>query len=180
MKAQFEFAGNLPQAQPQLRGALQVAAHEAIFRDTDFQSRGAGVIDGRYAVLLGQREHAQNAAHRRLTVKLKHGLAERADLSARSGGSLEKLLRSQRSSLGAILVEDAMAAAWLAQMFPQELPISRIEQTNDDQIPLDLDATADPAWRRSIVGCLDFHTAVQMYGSLAVLVIAEGFQRQRQ
>src|SRR5262245_31451520 len=104
---------DLPQGQPQLRSALQVAAHEAVFRDADFQSRCAGVIDGSHAVFLGQREYAQDTAHSCLPVKLIHGLAERADLSSCSLGSLEKLLRAQRSALGAILVENAMAASWL-------------------------------------------------------------------
>jgi len=37
---------DLTQAQWHLGPPLQIAAHEAILVDTDFQSRGAGIIDG--------------------------------------------------------------------------------------------------------------------------------------
>ena len=48
------------------------------------------------------------------------------------------------------------------------------------RIPLHLHAPADPARRRAVVSCFDFHAAIQMHRSLAVLVIAERLQRQRQ
>ena len=40
--------------------------------------------------------------------------------------------------------------------------------------------TADPAGRRAIVSRFHFHAAVQMHRALAVLVIAERFDWQRQ
>ena len=48
------------------------------------------------------------------------------------------------------------------------------------RIPLHLDPPSDPARRRAVVGGFDFDAAVQMHGALAVLVIAERFERQRQ
>src|SRR5579885_1884217 len=46
-------------------------------------------------------------------------------------------------------------------------------------VPLHLNMPSDPAWRRAVVGRLDFDAAIQVHGSLAVLVIAERFYRQR-
>src|ERR1035441_1344954 len=46
-------------------------------------------------------------------------------------------------------------------------------------IPLHLNVPADPAWGRAVVGRIDFHTAIQVHGALAVLVIAEWLDRQR-
>ena len=47
-------------------------------------------------------------------------------------------------------------------------------------IPLHLHAPADPARRRAVVSGLDLHAAVQMHRALAVLVIAERLDGQRQ
>src|SRR5665647_2261911 len=55
---------DLVQAQRKLRLALQVAAHEAVLMGAHFERRGAGIVDAGNAVFLGQRQHAQNAAHR--------------------------------------------------------------------------------------------------------------------
>ena len=59
---------DLAQAQRQLRMPLQIAAHEAVLAGAHFQSGGAGIVDAGGAVLLGQRQHALNAAHRGLAV----------------------------------------------------------------------------------------------------------------
>src|SRR6266849_4897249 len=74
---------DLAQVQRQLRTAFQVAAHEVIFRRAGFQGHGAGVLRGRDAVLLGHREHAQNAAHRDFSVMAMQALAKSADVLAR-------------------------------------------------------------------------------------------------
>src|SRR5271165_435080 len=47
-------------------------------------------------------------------------------------------------------------------------------------VPLHTDAPADPAWRRTIVRRFDLHTAIQVHRALTVLVVAEGFDGQRQ
>ena len=87
---------------------------------------------------------------------------------------------SRRRSRGTILVLDAMAAALLAQMLAQQLTGARIEQPHMCGIPLHLNAPADPARRRAVVSGFDFDAAIQMHGALAVLVIAERLERQRQ
>ena len=68
----------------------------------------------------------------------------------------------------------------LAQVLAQQLAGLRIEQADVLTIPLHLHAPADPARRRAVVGGFDFHAAVQMNRALAVLVIAERLERQRQ
>ena len=73
-----------------------------------------------------------------------------------------------------------MTAALLAQVLAQQFPGQRIEQADVRIIPLHLHATADPAGRRAVVSGLHFHAAVQMHRALAVLVIAEGLDGQRQ
>ena len=110
---------DLVQAQRQLRVALQVAAHEAVLIGAHFERGGAGIVDAGNAVFLGQRQHAQNAAHRGLTLLAVYAAAERADLLAGMIGAAQQLLRAQRRMLGAVLVLDAMAAAGLAQVLAQ-------------------------------------------------------------
>ena len=73
-----------------------------------------------------------------------------------------------------------MAAARLAQVLAQQLAGVRVQQPDVPGIPLHLDAPADPARRRAVVGRFDFHAAIQMHRALAVLVIAEGLDGQRQ
>jgi hypothetical protein len=67
---------DLAEMQRQLRTVFQVAAHEMVFRRACFQGHGAGVLRGRYAILLGHREHAQDAAHRDFPVIAMQALAE--------------------------------------------------------------------------------------------------------
>src|SRR3979411_1949357 len=47
-------------------------------------------------------------------------------------------------------------------------------------IPLHTNSPADPPRRYTIVSRFDFHAAVQVHGAFAILVIAEGFDGQRQ
>ena len=55
-----------------------------------------------------------------------------------------------------------------------------IEETDEESVPLHIDAAADPAGWGAIVGSLHFHAAVQVNGALAVLVVAEGLEGQGQ
>src|SRR5450759_2589564 len=73
---------DLAQAQRQLRISFQVAAHEAVLTGAHFERGGAGIVDAGDAVFIGQRQHAQNAAHRGLALLAVHAAAERADLLA--------------------------------------------------------------------------------------------------
>ena len=89
-------------------------------------------------------------------------------------------MRARRRVLGTVLVFDAMPAALLAQVLPQQLAGLRIQQPDVTGIPLHLNPPADPAWRCAVVGGFDFHAAIQMHRALAVLVIAERLDRQRE
>jgi hypothetical protein len=80
---------NLTQTQRQLRVVFQVAAHEVVFARARFQSYGAGIIGGNNAVLFGQRQHPQDAAHRSLSVFPIQGLAQRADMRSGFFGSMQ-------------------------------------------------------------------------------------------
>src|SRR6516225_11935111 len=65
-------------------------------------------------------------------------------------------------------------------MLAQQLPGPWGQQANMQGIPLDLHLPSDPTWRRTIIGRLDLDTTVQMHRALAILVIAEGLEGQRQ
>lgn len=59
-------------------------------------------------------------------------------------GSSEQLLSRKRGSCRLIFL-NAAAAALLPQMFAQKLAGARIDQTNVDLVPLNVNAPADPA-----------------------------------
>src|SRR5271155_6263938 len=63
-------------------------------------------------------------------------------------------------------------------MFAQQLTSFGIEQADVQRVPLHLHHSSDPAWRRAVVGRLDFDAAIEMHDALTVLVIAERFDRQ--
>src|SRR5260370_17783003 len=93
---------NLTQAERQLWVVFQVAAHEVVFARACFQSHGAGVIGGSNAVLFGEREYTQDAAHRNLAMLSVHCLAQRADLRSCFFCAMEQLFSGQPSSLSPI------------------------------------------------------------------------------
>ena len=64
--------------------ALQITAHEAVFRNADVQSGGAGVFDRGGPVFLDQGKHSQDAADAYLRLPLIDQLAELADLGSRA------------------------------------------------------------------------------------------------
>jgi hypothetical protein len=86
-----------------LWAALQIAADEAIFLDAHLQRGGAGFIDCRRAVLLGQGEHAEDAADADFSLLAMDGLAERADVRSGATGAPQQLGSAQRCSLGVVL-----------------------------------------------------------------------------
>src|SRR5581483_2131934 len=71
---------DLAQAQRQLRVVLQIAAHEAVFTSAGFQCHRTGVLSGSHAVLLYERQHAQNAAYCDPPLIAMHELAEYANV----------------------------------------------------------------------------------------------------
>src|SRR5215213_9956720 len=73
-----------------------------------------------------------------------------------------------------------MPAAFLAQVFAQQLTGVRMEQTNIEAIPLHLHAPPDPTRRRTVVGRFNFHTTIQMDHPLTVLIKAKRLEWQWQ
>src|SRR5271169_2485210 len=110
---------HLAQTQWHLRVAFEVAAHEAILTGAHFERSSAGFVNAGSPVFLGQRQHAQNSAHRGLALLTVHAAAECADLLAGLIGAAQQLLCAQRSVLGSILLLNAMTAARLAQVLTQ-------------------------------------------------------------
>ena len=82
--------------------------------------------------------------------------------------------------LWTVFIFDAMPAALLTQMLAQQLARLGVEQADMRSSHCTGTSSSDPARRRAVVGRLDFHAAIQMHLALAILVIAERFQRQRQ
>src|SRR5882672_486966 len=62
--------------------------------------------------------------------------------------------------------------------FARQFAGFRIEDADKQRVPLHSHSSADPAQRRATASGLDFDTAVQVHNALAVLVIAEGLDRQ--
>ena len=162
-----------------LRIALQITAHEAIVVNLHFQSGGAGIVDAGDAVLFGEGQNAQNAAHGGFRLPFVQGFGELADMRPGIGRHFQQLHCAERGALRTVFVFDAAATARLTQMLAQKLPGARIEQANVQSVPLDPHHPADPARRHAVVGGFDLDTPVEVNGSLAVLVIAKGLQRQR-
>ena len=72
-----------------------------------------------------------------------------------------------------------MAASLLTHVLAQQLARDGIDDTYMASVPLHTNRTANPAWWRAVVRGIYFDAAIQIDGPLAVLVIAEGLQRQR-
>jgi hypothetical protein len=102
-----------------LRAAFQIAADEAVFLHSHVERSGAGFIDRRGAVLLGQGENTQNAAHSDLALLAMDGIAERSDVRPGAARSPQQLGGAQRRALGVVLFFNAILAALLAHVFAQ-------------------------------------------------------------
>ena len=170
---------DLAQTQRSLRAALQAASHEAVLGHAQLQGQGAGLVGGRAAILLDQREHALNAARSKLGLSLVDGIAESADAGSSLVSPRQQLLDVKWGTPRTVLIADAVRAALLPQMLAQQLSGPRIEQAHEQPVPLHQHLAPDPSRRRSVVGRLHLDTAVQVNGAIAVLVVAERLQRQR-
>jgi hypothetical protein len=91
-----------------LGAAFQIATNEAIFLDTHFERGGAGFIGCGRAVLLRQRQDAEDATHADFSLLAMDGIAERADVGAGAARSPQQLRSAQRSALGVIFGLDAI------------------------------------------------------------------------
>src|SRR3954453_9127697 len=73
-----------------------------------------------------------------------------------------------------------MPATLLAAVFAQQLPGTGIQHPHDVAVPLHFHATADPAWRRTVVSGIDFDAAIQVHAPVAKLIQPKWLQRQWQ
>jgi len=130
-------------------------------------------------VLLGEAEHAENPADTRGTLVVvdvrAHGVKMRAGVAC---------VREQRDcrprrTRRAIRVSDPMPAARGADVLTQELSGRRRQESHVPIGPLHLDALADPAGRRGVVGGLDLDAAIEMRRPHPVAVVAKRFDGQR-
>ena len=72
-----------------------------------------------------------------------------------------------------------MMATPCAQMFTEELPALRIDDTHVQVVPLHRDALTDPARRHAVVRGLDFDAAIEVHAARAVAIVAKGLERER-
>ena len=72
-----------------------------------------------------------------------------------------------------------MPATLLADVFTQQFVCLGIQDSNAQMIPLQLDESPDPSWRYAVESRFNFDAAIQVNHAFAVLVITEGFKRQR-
>src|SRR5215472_11144587 len=169
---------DLAQRLRRLWAALEIAAYEAIFAHPQLQRSGAGLIDSRTTVFLGQREYAQDAAHSSLGLTMMDGIAQSSDAGPGLVSAGQQAVSIEWCAPRTIFIADAVAAAFLSQVFAQQHAGARIEQAHEHGVPLHIDLSADPARGRTIVGSIDFNAAIEMDGSLSVLVITERLERK--
>ena len=161
-----------------MRAALQISAHETVLGHTQLQCRGTGVLGGDTAILFGQREHAHDAAQSGFALAMMNRVAHRADAGARFVGSRDQAQRMRWRAPRPIFRPDTMPTAFLLEMFAKQHAGARVEQAHVHQVPLHIDLAADPAGRRTIVGCVNLNAAIDVNRPLSILVVAERFQRQ--
>jgi hypothetical protein len=111
---------DLAQAERRRRAPFQVTPHETVFAHAQFERRRTGLVHGGRSVFLGQRKHAQDAAQRHRSFAVVHISAQRTDVPSGLLGSMQLLLRGRRDAFGQVLIFDAMAAALLANVLPQQ------------------------------------------------------------
>ena len=151
---------DLPQGQRDRRAALQVAADEAVVRHPDLQGAAAQASSTAASVLLGQRQHAEDAAHagspswRRW--RQSAPMCEPARPARHSSRKVPAV------SLRAVLVLMRCQPRFWRRCSRSSWPVCGIEQADVAAVPLHLDLAADPARRRAVVGGLDFHAAIQI------------------
>src|SRR5437879_13763400 len=87
---------------------LQIAADKAVFLHSHVQRGGAGFIDRRRAVFLGQGENTQDAAHTDLALCTMDGIAEHTNVLSGAARSPQQLGSAQGRSLGLSLFLNAI------------------------------------------------------------------------
>src|SRR3989442_2289962 len=78
---------DLTQTQGGLRTTLKVATHETIFVHAHLEGCRASFIDGRGAILFGERKNAQDAPHTHFALLAIDKVAKCTDMGAHSAGT---------------------------------------------------------------------------------------------
>ena len=120
---------DLAERERRRRPALEIAAQEAIGRDAEVERGLGGVVDGGRAVLLGEREDAEDAPDA-------GGALVVVDVRAQTGADAGPAWRARASSASVVAGVragrsascDAMPAARRAHVLAQELPGRRVEE----------------------------------------------------
>ena len=128
-------------------------------------------------MFLRQGQEADDASDTGRALVLMNVIANDADAGACGRGPRQGGQRRAGRATGPVGVVDVMVASRRAGMLAQEGPGLRRQQADLPRIPLDLDLASNPAGRRTVVGRLDFHTAVQMHRPDAVAVVAKKVSR---
>ena len=164
---------DLAQRQGRRGPAVEVAPEEAVGGHAELERGVGGLFGDGGTVLPGEGEDAEDATDAGGAVVTVDVVADGGDGGAGPLGGGEQGEGLRRGAGGPVSVLDAMPAPRRAQVLAEELAGAGIEQPHVSCVPLDVDATADPARRRPVVGRRNLDAAVQMHGAVAVLVVAE-------
>jgi len=109
----------LSQSEWSLWTALQIAAHEAILGDAQFQCRRTRIVRSHAAILLRQLENALDATHSEFALASMYGVADSADIGSCLVRTCQQLKQRRRRTTRTVRIADAMPSALAAQMLAQ-------------------------------------------------------------
>jgi len=159
--------------------ALDVLADEAIGEHADVHGRLGGVIHDGDAVLLRERQDAENLPDAvRAGVRLDVP-TDGADVRAGRGGAREQRHRRGRRARRAIGLGNTMLAPRGPQVLSEELPGLRVHESDMQIVPLHGEALANPPGRCAVVRGVHLDTAIEMDGPRAEAVVAKRLDGER-
>ena len=141
--------------------AVEIAPHEPIGGEPEFEGGVGGLFDDIGTMLLGEREDAEDAADAGGAVVAVDVVTDGGDGGAGALGGGEQGEGLGRGAGGPVRVRDAMPAPRRAQVLAEELAGSGVEQADVGAVPLHVDVAADPTGRRAVVGRRDLDAAVE-------------------
>jgi hypothetical protein len=119
-------------------------------------------------------------AHGLWPLFLIHGAAHQPDLPAGFSSAQQQVLDAWGRLLRAVFVWDPMFASDLWQVFPQQFAGPWVQHPDETVVPLHLHFLSNSARRPAVVGRIDFHAAIQIDLALAMSVLAEGLDGQKE
>ena len=130
------------------RSPFEIAPEEAIVGTSRSSAALAASSVAAGPVLLGEREHAEDAAHPGRPLVLMDVRADGVEVGAGVAGPRQQRDRGRRRPRRPVGVVDAVPAARRPHMLAQQLAGLGREHADVQIGPLHLDALADPAGRR--------------------------------